>query len=98
MASWKTKAGFDNLDKKKNFNEHPKKPPLSKVEELLIPHHIQMNETLSKLQKKIYRPEEEGKPDFVKRVPGIENFSHKDFFKTVFAGGDDVQAEMQALV
>ena len=27
---WKTKTGFDNLDKKKNPNEHPKKPPISK--------------------------------------------------------------------
>ena len=65
QAGWKTKTGFDILDKKKNFNEHPKKPHLSKAEELLIPYHIQMNESLSKLQKKIYRPEEEGKPDFV---------------------------------
>ena len=98
QAAWKTKGGFDNLNKRQNFNEHPKKPPMSKAEELMIPYHIQMNESLSKLQKKIYRPEEEGKPDFVKRVPGIETFSKKDFFKTVFAGGDDVENERLALL
>jgi len=49
-----------------------------------------MQESLSKMQKKVYRPEEQGKPDFVKKVKGVETFSSKDFFKTVFAGGDDV--------
>ena len=75
IAAWKSKNGFDNLDKKQNFNEHPKKPPQSKVDELLIPYHVQMNESLSKLSKKVYRPEDEGKPDFVKLIPGVHTFS-----------------------
>lgn len=37
---WKTKAGFDILNKKENYNEHPKRPPQSKVDELQMPHHI----------------------------------------------------------
>ena len=49
-----------------------------------------MNESLSKLSKKVYRPEDEGKPDFKKLIPGVHTFSQKEFFKTVFAGGDDV--------
>ena len=49
-----------------------------------------MQESLSKMQKKVYRPEEQGKPDFLKEVKGVDTFSSKDFFKTVFAVGVDV--------
>jgi hypothetical protein len=38
-AKWKTKKGFDNLGKKTNWNEHPKKLPQSAVDELNIPFH-----------------------------------------------------------
>ena len=47
------------------------------------------------LAKKVYRPQDDGKPDFAGKVKGVETFSQKDFFKTVFAGGDDVVAERQ---
>ena len=33
-SKWKTKAGFDNKDKKANFNEHPKRPPQSVIDDL----------------------------------------------------------------
>jgi len=31
---WKTKNGFDNLDKKSTFNLHPKKPHQSVLDDL----------------------------------------------------------------
>jgi len=43
-ARWKTKSGFDNLGKKTNWNEHPKKPPQSGIDELSIPFHEQLAE------------------------------------------------------
>jgi hypothetical protein len=39
-SKWKTKSGFDTLNKKENFNVHPKKPPQSKCDELMIPYHV----------------------------------------------------------
>ena len=36
-AKWKTKAGFDTLNKKTNFNAHPKQPPQSVMDDLKIP-------------------------------------------------------------
>jgi len=49
------------------------------------------------LSQKIYRPAEDGKPDFYSKVKNVTTFSDKGFFKTVFSGGDDMVAEMQAL-
>ena len=37
-SKWKTKKGFDTLNKRENWNEHPKQPDLSKREELRIPY------------------------------------------------------------
>jgi len=39
VAGWRTKTGFDVLNKKVNYNVHPKKPPQSKVDELNYPYH-----------------------------------------------------------
>ena len=33
-ARWKTKSGFDNVMKRQNWNEHPKRPPQSVIENL----------------------------------------------------------------
>jgi len=49
------------------------------------------------LSQKIYRPADDGKPDFYGKVKGVTTFSDKGFFKTVFSGGDDMVAEMQAI-
>jgi hypothetical protein len=38
--NWKTKAGFDNVMKRENWNEHPKKPHESVVKDLKSPHHV----------------------------------------------------------
>jgi hypothetical protein len=36
---WKTKTGFDIFGKKNSFNEHPKKPHESMVEDLKEPYY-----------------------------------------------------------
>lgn len=62
---WKTKSGFDILNKKENYNLHPKKPPQSKQDELTIPYHWQAAQTEDMLAKKDYRPEDDGKANFI---------------------------------
>ena len=49
------------------------------------------------LEKKEYRPEEEGKQDFQRKVKGVTTFSDAKFFKTVFVSGDDMVAEENAI-
>jgi len=49
------------------------------------------------LKDTVYRPEADGKPDFVKKVKGVTTFSNKEYFNTVFISGDDMEAEMKAL-
>lgn len=44
-----------------------------------------------------YRPEDDGKPDFVKKVKGVTTFSDREYFNTVFISGDDMDAEIKAL-
>ena len=43
-ARWKTKAGFDNVMKRENWNEHPKKPAQSTIDDLKIPYVLQMED------------------------------------------------------
>jgi hypothetical protein len=64
---------------------------------LKSPYYIDRAFTEECVTKKEYRPSKFGKPEFSGKVKGVETFSKKDFFKTVFAGGDDVVAEMKAL-
>ena len=49
-ARWKTKAGFDKIGKKLNWNEHPKAPDQAAQESLKHPYHIQALETKQKLK------------------------------------------------
>ena len=44
-AKWKTKAGFDRLGKKLNWNQHPKQPDQAKIEDLKFPYHVQALES-----------------------------------------------------
>ena len=37
-SRWTTKKGFDYIGKRKNWNEHPKKPDLATIEILNYPH------------------------------------------------------------
>ena len=53
-------------------------------------YHEQKERSEQMLTKKIYRPEHDGKVDFYGKVKGVDTFSDKDFFKTVFISGDDM--------
>jgi len=76
---------------------HPKKPPQSKSNKLSIPYHWQASMTQQKLADRVYRPKDEGKPDFIRKVKGVTTFSDGKFFKTVFVSGDDMVAEEMAI-
>lgn len=54
-------------------------------------------DTRNQLADKGYRPEDDGKADFIKKVKGVSTFSDAKFFKTVFVSGDDMVAEENAL-
>ena len=84
--------------KTENWNEHPKKLPQSSVEILKIPYHGQTALTKSITQKQVYNPAIDGKPQFTKQVLGVGTFSNKEYFKTIFSGGDDVEKERLALI
>ena len=62
--AWKTKSGFDNVMKRENWNEHPKKPDQSTIDNLKIPHYLQALETKKRMQGFAFVPGENGKPDF----------------------------------
>jgi hypothetical protein len=65
VDGWKTKNGFDILNKKENYNLHPKKPAQSKADELTIPYHWQATVTKEHIADKVYDPKEnDGKPNF----------------------------------
>ena len=49
-AGWKTKKGFDNVMKRQNWAEHPKKPPQSVIDNLQIPYVVQMKDKMEKLK------------------------------------------------
>ena len=93
-AKWKTKGGFDNVMKRLNWNEHPKRPAQSTIEGLKNPYHLQAQETKDAMKGFAFVPGENGKPDFQSKVKAQGNtFSNADYFKTVFISGDDMVAE-----
>ena len=61
-AKWKTKSGFDYIQKKENWNEHPKKPDQSKLDDLAIPYVIAMQESKAKLGSQRCGPLANGQP------------------------------------
>jgi len=67
-AGWKTKAGFDNVMKRENWNEHPKRPAQSTIDNLKIPHHLQVLETKQAMKGFAFILGENGKPDFQSKV------------------------------
>lgn len=64
-SRWITKRGFNNIGKRSNWNEHPKKPDLATIENLKYPQVKQATETKAKLQSQAYRPSLDGKPEFL---------------------------------
>ena len=94
-ARWLNPRGFDRLGKRTNWNEHPRKPDLAKMDELRYPHVRQAAETKAQIKATVYRPEDDGKPVFMARANAQMTFSHPDYFNTVFASGDSVTQEEQ---
>ena len=50
--------------KRENWNEHPKKPAQSTIDDLKIPYVQAMQDSKAKLKNVIYNPANDGKPDF----------------------------------
>lgn len=48
-ARWLTRKGFDNLNKRENWNAHSKQPDPAKMDELRYPYVKQANETKARL-------------------------------------------------
>ena len=98
QARWLTPKGFDNLDKTKNWNEHPKKPDKAKLEDLKFSHAKQAAFTKAALAKKVYRPQDEGKNVFVAGSVNVPfTFSEQGYFKTVFTQtAEDVEKQQLA--
>jgi hypothetical protein len=62
---WKTKNGFDYIMKTSNWNEHPKKPDDSTIQNILNnPYHEEKRLCKEKMQGFNYNPADDGKPDF----------------------------------
>jgi hypothetical protein len=94
-ARWKTKAGFDNVMKKQNWNEHPKRPDQATIEGLRIPHHEQAAQTKAQLKGFQWSPGQDNQPDFQSKIKVARGtFSDADYFKTVFISGDDMVKEL----
>ena len=98
QSKWKTPDGFHNVVKKpkEEYNAHPKKPPQSVLDDLKDPFYLQKqkkNEALKALQR-----EEKTDPNndqFNLNIKPVYTFSNKEYFNTVFLGGDDVIKEME---
>ena len=84
--------------KTENWNEHPKKPAQSTIDDLKIPYVQAMRESKAKLGGERCGPiKGGGQPDFASKVKGTKDFSDPSFFKTVFISGEGIDAE-EALV
>ena len=91
---WKTRNGFDNLDKKTNLNAHHKKPHQSVLDDLQFSYAQQRQEQQHVIKGSCYRPQDDGKVDFYGKVNAAHaTFAHPNTFKTVFISGDDMVAE-----
>ena len=90
---WKTKKGFDNLIKKNNYAEHPKKPPQCTIDDLQIPYVEQLKEKMEAMKGRQPFIPDDGKSDFQKNFRVPPTFSDREFFNTVFISGDDMVKE-----
>ena len=81
--------------KRENWNEHPKRPDQSTIDNLKMPHYLQALETKKRMQGFAFVPGENGKPDFQSKVKAQRpTFSQKEYFNTVFISGDDMMKEL----
>ena len=90
--SWISPTGFDNLNKRVNWNKHPKKPDAAKLDELLYPYVKQAETTKASL---LSDRDDDGKPVFFAGTKNLPfTFSDRSYFKTVFAdSAEDVSKQ-----
>lgn len=98
MSKWRTKEGFHNVTKKpkEEYTLHPKKPPQDVLDDLQEPYHLQKtrkDEALKALQRE--ERVDPNKSEFNLNIKPVYTFSEKEYFNTVFLGGDDVIKEME---
>lgn len=93
MRKFKTEKGFDILNKRENWNEHPKAPTKEEKKELAIPYHIQKLEQKKKLKSFAYDPAQNGGLDFVASKVTSKYFGDPESFKSVFVSGGDAEKE-----
>jgi len=90
-ARWKTKNGFENVVKRTNWNEHPKKPDQAGMDDLQIPYVQQMEDKMQMLKKRGAAGDDHvGEKDFNTKFTCPQVFSDNEYFKTVHLGGDDM--------
>jgi len=97
-SKWKTPEGFQNITRKSKseYTIHPKKPPQDILDDLKIPFHEQKamkDAAIKSLQRDLIA--DPNKPEFNLNIPKVYTFGNKEYFNTVFLGGDDVIAEME---
>lgn len=98
QSKWTTKGGFHNVTKKpmEEYNVHPKKPSQDMLDDLKDPFYIQKQkkeQAIKSLQRDLRT--DASKPEFNLNIKPVTTFSKKDYFNTVFLGGDDVIKEME---
>lgn len=97
-SKWKTKQGFQNVTRKSKaeYSLHPKKPPQDVLDDLKDPFYEQKarkEAAIKSLQRDLIA--DPNKPEFNLNIHSVGTFSNKEYFNTVFLGGDDVIAEME---
>ena len=98
QSKWKTPDGFHNVTKrsKEEYSIHPKKPPQSILDDLKDPFYQQKqrkDDAIKALQRELKT--DPNKDQFNLNIKPVYTFSEKDYFNTVFLGGDDVIQEME---
>ena len=95
QKKWQTPGGFDVLNKRENWNLHPKAPNESEKAVLLEPYHVMKKEEQDRKKVFAYDPAEHGGLDFRSPNKKYPPFSSPDYFKSVFVAGGDAEKEYE---
>lgn len=83
------------MNKRENWNEHPKSPPQSKKDDLSLPYIDQINDMKSKQKNFTYDPKDHAGLDFHTQFKTPTTFSPRAYFKSVFVSGGDAEKELE---
>jgi hypothetical protein len=95
QKKWQTPQGFDVLNKRENWNLHPKAPTETEKAVLLEPYHLMKKEESERKKVFAYDPAEHGGLDFRSPNKKYPPFSQPDYFKSVFVAGGDAEKEYE---